>query len=347
MTLKNAKAVLSVALCACLLSGCGNSITSPSGTTANPAETPADTAAPAGVEQSPFPGTETEGAETAPLAPSGAAGQAGSPTEEDNTPECFWAMADHSQYLVGVVTSCHFEDYPQESCIYFEADGQEFCVRGSLGREHEGLLPFHSIYSYSGKESDECRPGWHIAVYFEDDLSAGETTITQPKDIFLAFPEDSEAPREWLKITEYEYAVLQKNYDALAEKSVFSPSEALRRVGGYLGLEDAQLQSVSPGVYVYTDGQHTVSFLSLHYNAYYQLDREAAAEAFSVVEPDQAARYLDEAFPGDGITSQPFIEYKVMDQQGESIDFYYVSINGEISTWQTVYDIGQGTLAKM
>lgn len=334
--------LLACAISAALLGGCtlaASPTSAPSAAQAADGEKEVSPSTPANQ-------TEAPAAETAPPATSGGAGETQPKNAWDNTPEHFWELADHSQYAAGVVTRCHFEEYPKESYIYFESEGQEFCVRGSLGREHEGLLPFGSVYSYSGKESDECRPGWQIIVYFEDDLSAGGTTITQPKDIFLALPDDTGLPREWPKITEYERSVLQKNYDAMEEKSVFSPCEALWRVGKYLGMDDAQMQSVSPGVYVYTDGQHTVSFRSLHYNAYYQLDREAAAEAFSVAEPDHAARYLDGTFPGDGITSQPFIEYEVMDQHGESADFYYVSISGAISTLQTLYDISNGKLVQ-
>jgi len=124
---------------------------------------------------------------------------------------------------MGVVTRCHFEEYPKESYIYFESDGQEFCVRGSLGREHEGLLPFHLIYSYSGRDSDQCRPGWQILIYFEDDLSAGEATITQPKEIFLNPPDSDYTPSVSMKRTEYYRSALQKTMTPWRKKPSFPP----------------------------------------------------------------------------------------------------------------------------
>lgn len=264
---------------------------------------------------------------------------------EDNTPEYFWSLASHDQYLSGVVTDCHFTDYPQDSYICFRADGQEYRVEGSLGKNHEGLLPFHSVYSYSGKEADECRPGWQIVVYFEDQLPEDETTITQPKEIYMFLPDNVDKVNAWIGITDYELAVLRKNYDAMEGKEVFSPQEAMRRVAQHIGLENPQEQSTSPGIYVYTDGQHTISFLALHYNKYYQLDRDAGYKAYAN-DPNKATYFLNPAFPGDGILTRPFIEYEVLDQYDQYRNLYFVSITGEVSNMQTVYDMSKGILVK-
>lgn len=340
MTLKKATAILSVVLCGCLLSGCSNSTTSAS-SPAVPSSTPDyenSSSTESSLQQSTDEAPLTTHSITSPV-------PSLSPECEDNTPERFWSLASHDQYLSGIIIDCHFADYPQDSYICFNANGQEYRVEGSLGKNHEGLLPFHSFYSYSGKESDECEPGWRIVVYFEDQLCEGETTITQPKEIYMFRPDNSDMLTAWIGITDYELTVLRKNYDALENKAVFSPQEAMRRVAQHLGLNNPQEQSPSPGIYVYADGQHTISFQALHYNKYYQLDRDAAYEVYAH-DPNQATRFMNPAFPGDGIMSQPFIEYEVLDQHEQNRDFYFVSITGEVSNMQTVYDISKGILVK-
>lgn len=338
--MKFAKAgfVSSLVLCICLLTGCSISGTSAS-PTASTTSLP-DSASSPEAESNLQQDTVEESPSVTQPTPSPAASKF-----EDNTPEYFWSLASHDQYLSGVVTDCHFTEYPQDSYICFQADGREYRVEGSLGKNHEGLPPFHSVYSYSGREADECRPGWNIVVYFEDQLSEDETTITQPKEIYLFLPDDVDKVNAWIGITDYELTVLRKNYDALEDKSVFSPQEAMRRVAQHIGLENPQEQSTSPGIYVYTDGQHTISFLALHYNRYYQLDRNACYELYAY-DPNQAARYLNPAFPGEGILSQPFIEYEVLDQYDQRRDLYFVSITGEVSNMQTVYDMSKGILVK-
>lgn len=59
-----------------------------------------------------------------------------------NTSESFWLLANHEQYLTGVVTDCHFETYPQKSYICFTSNGQEYRIEGSLGQGGEGLYNF-------------------------------------------------------------------------------------------------------------------------------------------------------------------------------------------------------------
>lgn len=256
-------------------------------------------------------------------------------TDPDNTPERFWELAAHDQYLSGVITDCQFADYPGDSWITFTADdGQTYRVEGALGREHEGLPPFHSRYSYSGKESDECRPGWQVLVYYEDELAPGDTTITRPKDIFLFFPEDTTGPEEQLFTTEYELGVLRKNFDGIEDKTVFTPDEALRRVAEYLGLQ-VEAQSPTPGVTQYTDGNHTLNFHYLWYNSYYQLDREQAARANADLS-GWVAMLDNPDFPGEEALTQPYLEYEILDRQGDGqTELYYVSITGEVSTTQT------------
>ena len=104
-------------------------------------------------------------------------------------------------------------------------------------------------------------------------------------------------------------------------------------------------QSLSAGVYIYTNGQHTLSFQGLHYNDYYHLDREAAVKVYSD-DPILSVKYRDTSFPGDGIASQPFIEYEIIDKHGDNTDFYYVTISGEVSPLQTLYDMDDGVLIK-
>lgn len=298
------KKLVSLSLCALLLAGC---IAAPGA----PAPTPTPTATPAAT------------ASPAPTA------------SPDNTPERFWELAAHDQYLAGVITDCRFTDYPGASWIAFTADdGQTYRVEGALGKEHEGLLPFHSVSSYSGKESDECRPGWQVLVCYEDTLTAGQTTITRPKDIFLFFPEDTAGPEEQLFTTEYELGVLRKNFDGIQGKTVFTPDEAMQRVAAYLGLR-AEAQSSSPGVTQYTDGSHTLDFRCLWYNPYYQLDREQAARANADL-TGWAAKLDDPDFPGEQALTTPYVEYEVLDRQsdGQSTP-YYVSITGEVSTTPT------------
>ena len=48
---------------------------------------------------------------------------------------CLSSIANHEQYLTGVVTDCHFETYPQKSYICFTSNGQEYRIEGSLGQE--------------------------------------------------------------------------------------------------------------------------------------------------------------------------------------------------------------------
>ena len=340
MKLAKAYLALSLALCACLLAGCSISDTSSS------ASSLPDPASIAAAESNLQQNTWEKAPSVPQPTPSPAASEFQSSVKgEDNTPEYFWSLASHDQYLSGMVTDCHFTDYPQDSYICFDADGREYRVEGSLGKNHEGLLPFHSVYSYSGKEADECRPGWQIVVYFEDQLPENETTITQPKEIYLFLPDNADIVNAWIGVTDYELTALRKNYDAMEEKEVFSPQEAMRRVAQHIGLENLQEQSTSPGIYVYTDGQHTISFQTLHYNRYYQLDRNACYELYAY-DPNRAARYLDPAFPGEGILSQPFIEYEVLDQYDQCRDLYFVSITGEVSNMQTVYDMSKGILVK-
>lgn len=307
-------------LCAALLAGC----TVPASPA--PTATPAVTAAPAAT------------ASPAPTA------------DPDNTPERFWELAAHDRYLTGVITDCQFADYPGESRITFTAgDGQTYRVEGALGREHEGLPPFHSVYSYSGKESDECQPGWQVLVYYEDTLTDGQTTITRPKDIFLFFPRDAAGLEEQLFTTEYELGVLRKNFDAIQNKAVFTPDEAMRRVAAQLGLQ-VQAQSPSPGVTQYTDGSHTLSFQRLWYNSYYQLDREAAFRANTDL-AGWAAQLDDPDFPGEEALTRPYLEYEILDRQGDGQSTsYYVSISGEVSTTQTTLTppaFGQETYAPL
>lgn len=289
-------------LCAALLAGC----TAPASPA--PTATPTVTAAP------------TPTASPAPT------------TNPDNTPERFWELAAHDQYLAGVITDCRFTDYPGECWIAFTADdGQAYRVEGALGKEHEGLPPFHSLYSYSGKASDECRPGWQVLVYYEDELSPGDTTITRPKDIFLFSPEDTAGPEEQLFTTEYELDVLRKNFDGIEGKTVFTPDEAMRRVAEHLGLQ-VEAQSPSPGVTQYTDGNHTLDFHHLWYNRYYQLDREQAARANADLS-GWVAKLDDPDFPGEQALTTPYVEYEILDLQsdGQSTS-YYVSITGDVST---------------
>lgn len=286
-------------------------------------------------------------AATATPAPTAAPAPTANP---DNTPERFWELAAHDQYLSGVITDCQFTDYPGESWIAFTADdGQEYRVEGPLGREHEGLLPFHSVYSYSGKESDECQPGWQVLVYYEDTLTDEQTTITRPKDIFLFFPRDAAGPEEQLFTTEYELGVLRKNFDAIQNKAVFTPDEAMGRVAEYLGLQ-VEAQSPSPGVTQYTDGSHTLSFQRLWYNSYYQLDREAAFRANTDL-AGWAAQLDDPDFPGEEALTRPYLEYEILDRQGDGQNTsYYVSISGEVSTTQTTLTpsaFGQETYAPL
>lgn len=344
MILPRKNIALSMVLCGCLLTGCSISVTSAS-STASTSSLP-DSASSSMAESNLQQDTVEESPSVTQPTPSPAASEFQSSVKgEDNTPEYFWSLASHDQYLSGVVTDCHFTDYPQDSYICFDADGREYRVEGSLGKNHEGLPPFHSVYSYSGREADECRPGWNIVVYFEDQLSEDETTITQPKEIYLFLPDSADIVNAWIGITDYELTVLRKNYDALEDKSVFSPQEAMRRVAQHIGLENPLEQSTSPGIYVYTDGQHTISFQALHYNRYYQLDRDAGYKVYAN-DPNLAARFMDPDFPGDGIMSQPFIEYEVLDQYDQRRDLYFVSITGDVSDTQTVYDIGKGILIK-
>lgn len=330
--------IIVVLCCALLLTGC--SISGPSASSTASAPSLPDSASSSAAESNLQQNTVEKPLSITQPTPSPAASEF-----EDNTPEYFWSLASHDQYLSGVVTDCHFTDYPQDSYICFRADGQEYRVEGSLGKNHEGLLPFHSVYSYSGKEADECRPGWQIVVYFEDQLPEDETTITQPKEIYMFLPDNVDKVNAWIGITDYELAVLRKNYDAMEGKEVFSPQEAMRRVAQHIGLENPQEQSTSPGIYVYTDGQHTISFLALHYNKYYQLDRDAGYKAYAN-DPNKATYFLNPAFPGDGILTRPFIEYEVLDQYDQYRNLYFVSITGEVSNMQTVYDMSKGILVK-
>lgn len=302
---------LSAALCALLLAGCH----APASAAPESTATPVATAAP------------VPAASPAPTADPG------------NTPERFWELAAHDQYLSGMVTGCQFTDYPGESWIAFTADdGQTYRVEGALGREYEGLPPFHSVYSYSGKESDECRPGWRVLVYYEDALPAGSTTITRPKDIFLFSPEDTAGPKEQISTTEYELGVLRKNFDGIEGKAIFTPDEAMGRVAEHLGLE-VQAQSASSGITLYTDGSHTLSFHQLWYNPYYQLDREAAARTNTDLY-GWTDRLDNPDFPGEEALTRPYLEYEILDQQGDGQSTsYYVSVTGDVSTTQTSVDI--------
>ena len=124
-------------------------------------------------------------------------------------------------------------------------------------------------------------------------------------------------------------------------KRVFIPSEAMQRVSDYAGLNGMQKQSLSAGVYIYSNGQHTLSFQGLHYNDYYHLDRETAAKIYSD-DPTLSVKYRDTSFPGDGITSQPFIEYEIIDKHGDNTDFTMSLLVGKLSPLQTLYDMDNG-----
>lgn len=101
----------------------------------------------------------------------------------------------------------------------------------------------------------------------------------------------------------------------------------------------------SPQAFTYIPMGNTLSFQGLHYNDYYHLDRETAAKIYSD-DPTLSVKYRDTSFPGDGITSQPFIEYEIIDKHGDNTDFYYVTISGEVSPLQTLYDMDNGVLIK-
>ena len=327
-----ALAMISITLTAILISGCGITIAQSSSNSSY-----SESRAPAS-------NSPEQNVSDLPSTPQIISTPASSALSEalSNTSESFWLLANHEQYLTGVVTDCHFETYPQKSYICFTSNGQEYRIEGSLGQEGEGLLQFHNQGSYSGKDSEECHSGWYIVAYFEDDLTTGQTTITQPKDIFLSASEDvyNQIPK-----VDYSLSVLHKNFDDIDDKRVFIPSEAMQRVSDYAGLNGMQKQSLSAGVYIYTNGQHTLSFQGLHYNDYYHLDRETAAKIYSD-DPILSVKYRDTSFPGDGITSQPFIEYEIIDKHGDNTDFYYVTISGEVSPLQTLYDMDDGVLIK-
>ena len=327
-----ALAMISITLTAFVISGCGITIAQSSSNSID-----SESSAPAS-------NSPEQNVSDLPSTPQIISTPASSALSEalSNTSESFWLLANHEQYLTGVVTDCHFETYPQKSYICFTSNGQEYRIEGSLGREGEGLLQFHNQGSYSGKDSEECHSGWYIVTYFEDDLTTGQTTITQPKDIFLSA---SDGVYNQISKVDYSLSVLHKNFDDINDKSVFIPSEAMQRVADYAGLNGMQKQSLSAGVCIYTNGQHTLSFQGLHYNDYYHLDREAAANVYSD-DPTLSVRYHDTSFPGDGITSQPFIEYEIIDKHGDNTDFYYVTISGEVSPLQTLYDMDNGVLIK-
>ena len=173
-----ALAMISITLTAFVISGCGITIAQSSSNSSD-----SESSAPAS-------NSPEQNVSDLPSTPQIISMPASSALSEalSNTSESFWLLANHEQYLTGVVTDCHFETYPQKSYICFTSNGQEYRIEGSLGREGEGLLQFHNQGSYSGKDSEECHSGWYIVTYFEDDLATGQTIITQPKDIFLSLP---------------------------------------------------------------------------------------------------------------------------------------------------------------
>lgn len=222
-----ALAMISITLTAFVISGCGITIAQSSSNSSD-----SESSAPAS-------NSPEQNVSDLPSTPQIISTPASSALSEalSNTSESFWLLANHEQYLTGVVADCHFETYPQKSYICFTSNGQEYRIEGSLGREGEGLLQFHNQGSYSGKDSEECHSGWYIVTYFEDDLATGQTIITQPKDIFLSA---SDGVYNQISKVDYSLSVLHKNFDDINDKRVFIPSEAMQRVSDYAGLNGMQ-----------------------------------------------------------------------------------------------------------
>ena len=104
-----ALAMISITLTAFVISGCGITIAQSSSNSSD-----SESSAPAS-------NSPEQNVSDLPSTPQIISTPASSALSEalSNTSESFWLLANHEQYLTGVVTDCHFETYPQKSYICF------------------------------------------------------------------------------------------------------------------------------------------------------------------------------------------------------------------------------------
>lgn len=107
-----ALAMISITLTAFVISGCGITIAQSSSNSSD-----SESSAPAS-------NSPEQNVSDLPPTPQIISTPASSALSEalSNTSESFWLLANHEQYLTGVVTDCHFETYPQKSYICFTRD---------------------------------------------------------------------------------------------------------------------------------------------------------------------------------------------------------------------------------
>ena len=121
-----ALAMISITLTAFVISGCGITIAQSSSNSSD-----SESSAPAS-------NSPEKNVSDLPSTPQIISTPASSALSEalSNTSESFWLLANHEQYLTGVVTDCHFETYPQKSYICFTRDKLSRTFSSNSQRSH-------------------------------------------------------------------------------------------------------------------------------------------------------------------------------------------------------------------
>ena len=121
-----ALAMISITLTAFVISGCGITIAQSSSNSSD-----SESSAPAS-------NSPEQNVSDLPPTPQIISTPASSALSEalSNTSESFWLLANHEQYLTGVVTDCHFETYPQKSYICFTRDEKSRTFSSNSKRSH-------------------------------------------------------------------------------------------------------------------------------------------------------------------------------------------------------------------
>lgn len=185
----------------------------------------------------------------------------------------FLSMADHSNYIIGDIVSHYCSSDFKDSYVIIEAEGEEWRLEGLYWTTCFMETPFN-IEHFQILSTDL----WHVKVivFYDGELSEKTAHIIKPKSIYYMpkfVGEDLEKRAQQIKKAAQK---IVENYNAIENKEILSPDEAMRAVIKYEGLEDLHLEKTvfEDGIHGYSFGNYRLFYCMFDFNEYYNMSDE-------------------------------------------------------------------------